>query len=160
VTHLFEGNFPAAGYTRLPWYRTPALHAALLGLCVPAFLISPLAWWVGTRRHPRGGHRFARRARLAAGALCFVNLLFLTGMLVVIARGHELLFGITPLARAVLVLPLVSAGLTALALVLGVIAFQRCDWGLMSGLHFVLVVGLGLGFLAALGYWNLFGFWT
>jgi hypothetical protein len=37
ITHLFEDNFPVAGYTRLPWYGVPELHYWLLALCVPLF---------------------------------------------------------------------------------------------------------------------------
>jgi hypothetical protein len=46
--------------------------------------------------------------------MCAVNLLFVSGMVVVIEQGRELLFGVTPLARGVLLLPLLSAGLAAL----------------------------------------------
>ena len=108
VTHLFEGNFPTAGYTRLPWYGAPEIHYALLGVCVPIFLLTPIAWAIWAAHHPAPGVRLAGLARWAAGAMCLANLLFLAGMLMVIARGRELLFGITTFARAVLVLPAVS----------------------------------------------------
>ena len=157
VTHLFEGNFPAAGYTRLPWHAVPALHLALIALCVPVFLISPVVWWVSGRRHPSRGQVIARRARLTAGAMCVVNLLLLAGLSVVIAQGRELLFGITPLARAVLALPLLSLVLTALALFYAVLAVTHRLWGVAGRLHDLLVIGLGVAFLASLGYWNLLG---
>ena len=108
VTHLFEGNFPTAGYTRLPWYGAPEIHYALLGVCVPIFLLTPIAWTIWAAHHPAPGVRLAGPARWAAGAMCLAKLLFLAGMLMVIARGRELLFGITTFARAVLVLPAVS----------------------------------------------------
>jgi len=89
--------------------------------------------------------------------MCLVNLLFLAGMLMVIARGRELLFGITPFARAVLVLPVVSAMLTIPTLVLALIVLRQRYWGLASRLHYLLVAVAGLAFLGSLHYWNLLG---
>jgi hypothetical protein len=157
-TYLFEGNFPAAGYSRLPWYGAPEAHYALLATSVPVFLLTPVIWTVGTLRHPGAQAPLARRARSTAAALCGVNLLFLAGMLVVIAHGRELLYGVTPFARAVLVPPVISAGLTVLTLVLAVIALQWPFWKLAGRLHYLLVALLGLAFLASLHYWNLLGF--
>jgi hypothetical protein len=155
VTHLFEGNFPAAGYTRVPWYGSPRIHYGLLAVCVPLFLLTPLIWWIGARRSPIATLSPSRRARQAAGGMCVVNLLFLAGMLGVIVRGRELLYGITPFARAVLVLPLLSVALTGLTLVFAAVALRRRYWGVGGRLHYLLVGLLGLAFLASLRYWNL-----
>lgn len=157
VTHLFEGNFPATGYTRLPWYGAPEIHYVLLAVCVPVFLLTPIAWAIRAVRLPATGTRLAGLARWTAGAICLANLLFLAGMLAVIARGRELLFGITPFARAVLVLPLLSAVLTVSTLVLALIALRRCYWGLAGRLHYLLVALAGAAFLGSLHYWNLLG---
>jgi hypothetical protein len=154
VTHLFEGNFPAAGYTRLPWYGAPEVHYALLAVCVPIFLLTPIAWAIRALRHPAPG---ARLARWTAGSMCLANLLFLAGMLMVIARGRELLFGITPFARAVLVLPILSAVLTVSTLVLALIALHRRYWRHPGRLHYLLVALAGAAFLGSLHYWNLLG---
>jgi len=157
VTHLFEGNFPAAGYTRLPWYGSPWVHFTLLAVCVPLFLLTPVAWSVSALREPLAVAPLARRARQAAGGMCVVNLLFLAGMLVVVASGSELLFGVTPFARAALVLPLLSVALTGLTLVVAVISMRRRFWGVAGRLHYLLVGLLGLAFLGSLHYWNLLG---
>jgi hypothetical protein len=79
-------------------------------------------------------------------------------MAVVIARGRELLYGVTPFARAVLVLPLLSAGLMAVTLILAAIALRRGFWGPAGRLHYLLVALVGLVFLGSLHYWNLVGF--
>ncbi|MEN8175899.1 MAG: serine hydrolase domain-containing protein [Pseudomonadota bacterium] len=156
ATHLFEDNFPSAGYTRLPWFGAPDFHYALLGVCALLFLVTPLAWLVmGLRRPARSGVLLAPRARWVAGTLCGVNLFFLVGMSVVIANGRELLFGITPLARAVLFLPLVSTVLTGLALFCAVLIWGRGVWTFWNRLHYALVSLSGLVFLALLHYWNL-----
>jgi CubicO group peptidase (beta-lactamase class C family) len=157
VTHLFEGNFPAAGYMRLPWYGAPEIHYVLLAVCVPIFLLTPIAWAIRAVHHPAPGVRLALLARWVAGAMCLANLLFLAGMLAVIARGRELLFGITPFARAVLVLPVLSAVLTVSTLVLALIALRQRYWGLAGRLHYLLVALAGGAFLGSLHYWNLLG---
>jgi hypothetical protein len=90
--------------------------------------------------------------------MCGVNLLFVSGMLVVIANARELLFGVTPLARAVLVLPLLSAGLTTLTCASAIAAWAQGRWSLWGRLYYTLVAVLGLAFLASLAYWNLLRF--
>jgi len=125
---------------------------------VPIFLLTPIAWAIRPVRRPAPDARLAGLARWAAGTVCLLNLLFVAGMLMVIARGRELLFGITPFARAVLVLPLLSAGLTGVTLVFAVVALRRRFWGPAGRLHYLLVVVVGVAFLGSLHYWNLVGF--
>ena len=94
---------------------------------------------------------------MAAASMCVVNLLFLLGMIGVIANGRELLFGLTPLARTVLFLPPLSAALTILSLVLAGTAWRRNRWRLRSRLYYSLLGLLGLVFIGSLYYWNLLG---
>ena len=89
--------------------------------------------------------------------MCLANLLFLAGMLAMIARGRELLFGMTPFARAVLVLPLLSTVSTVSTLVLALITLRRCYWGIAGRLLYLLVALAGAAFLGSLHYWNLLG---
>ena len=113
---------------------------------------------IGVRWHPyRSEARSAQPAIVAASTQCVVNLLFLTGTGVVVANGRELLFGVTPLARAVLLLPLLSAVLTGITLFLAVLAWRRRFWSLWSRLHYSLLGLLGLAFIGSLHYWNLLG---
>ncbi len=159
VTHLFEGNFPIAGYTRLPWYGVPELHYALLAICLTLFLLTPILWSFSALRHSsRGGVLLAQRARLTAGTMCVVNLLFLAGMVMMLSKGREFLFGTTPLARAVLLLLLLSAVLTGLTLIFTIIAWRQSFWSLLGRLHYSLVGLLGLTFIGLLHYWNILGF--
>jgi hypothetical protein len=90
-----------------------------------------------------------------AVGLCATNLAFLAGMVAVVARGRELLFGPTPLARSLLLLPPLSAVLTALTLGLAALAWRRAYWHLPGRLHYTLVALSGVAFLASLAYWNL-----
>jgi hypothetical protein len=133
----------------------PGLHYAVLGVGALLFSLTPIVWSMSALWRPGAGTLLARRARRIAGALCVVNLLFLAGMVVVLARGQELLYGVTPFARAVLVLPLISVALTGLTLVLALIALRRRFWSPAGRLHYLIVGLVGLAFLASLRYWNL-----
>jgi hypothetical protein len=190
VTHLFEGNVPSAGYTRLPWYGAPELHYGLLGISIPLFTVSLVGWafraWgrrgrgastepssrqslLSFRGSAKKGRGTVRRhqdnpigttvgvARGVTGILSLVNLLFLGGMVGVIAQGRELLYGPTPLLWVVLLLPLVSTALTAAAMGFALIAWRCRYWSLWGRLNYTLVTLVGIAFLASLHYWNLLG---
>jgi CubicO group peptidase (beta-lactamase class C family) len=66
VTHLFEGNFPAVGYTRLPWYGAPEAHYALLAIGAPLFLLTPIAWSVSAGRAAFSSRKTWAQATLSA----------------------------------------------------------------------------------------------
>jgi len=53
-----------------------------------------------------------------------------SGMVVVIAHGRELLFGVTSFARAVLLPPLLSAGLTGLTSASAIAVWAQGRWNL------------------------------
>ena len=61
----------------------------------------------------------------------------------------------TTFVRAVLVLPLLSAVLTASTLILALIALRQGYWGRAGRLHYLLVALAGAAFLGSLHYWNL-----
>jgi len=69
-----------------------------------------------------------------------------SGMVVVIAHGRELLFGVTPFARALLLLPLLSAGLTGLTSASAIAAWAQGRWNLWGRLYYTLVALLELAF--------------
>ena len=71
--------------------------------------------------------------------------------------GASSFFRMTPLARAVLLLPLLSAVLTGLTLFLAVLAWRRGYWSLWRRLHYSLLGLSGLAFMGSLHYWNLLG---
>ena len=156
---LFEGNTPVFGYTRLPWYTTPAVHSVLLGGTALVFLTAIAVWSLRALRHRQHGPAMApwsaRLARPVAVALCVTNLVFMAGMYLVLGHAQQLLFGITPFARAVLLLPVVSAVLTLAATALALMAWRNSH-GILSGrMYFTLIVAAGLVFLWILNYWRL-----
>jgi hypothetical protein len=89
------------------------------------------------------------------GALCVTNLAFLAGIGLILSRGHQLLFGIPAWARAILLLPLAGAALTAATAVLTLIAWRRGYWSARDRWHMTLITAAALLFLGLLRYWRL-----
>lgn len=156
---LFEGNAPAFGYSRLPWYATPSVQSALLAICALIFLSAVITWslhaWQ-TRQHARPAAPWsAHLARPLAAAMCTSSLVFLAGMLPVLVKAERLLFAIPPVIRIILLLPVVSATLAVPTTALAIIAWRNRYWSLPARLHFTLVATAGLVFLGVLRYWQL-----
>jgi hypothetical protein len=60
--------------------------------------------------------------------------------------------------RALLILPLVTTGLTGGTLVCAVLAWRCREWGPLARLHYTAVALGALGFTWFLAHWNLLGF--
>jgi hypothetical protein len=159
TTWLYEGNAPVFAYHRLPWYATLPVQSALLAGCALVFLAGLIAASVQEIRQRRTGSvatsGILRLAYPVTGLLCLTNLVFLAGLYVVVDRAWQLLFGIPPFARAVLLLPNVSAVLTLAAMVLVLVAWTQRGGTLSGRLPGTLVVIAGLVFLGMLHYWRL-----
>jgi hypothetical protein len=155
---LFEGNMPAAGYYRLPWYDTPELHSVLLTVCTLVFLATLAGRMWQARRRLFGmpmvlSH--APAANWSATALCVINLVFIAALWMVMDNVLQLLFGIPPLVRFVLLLPWVSLALTVLTAILTLNVWLNRTGSLASRVHLLLVALTGLVFLRVLFYWQL-----
>jgi CubicO group peptidase (beta-lactamase class C family) len=166
ITHLFFDVPQTWAYVRLAWYETPAFHAGLLAVCVVLFLSAIVVWPVGAllgrRKREAGAPRpsLSRLARWLAGGVGALSVLYLIGYplaLIVVARSNllELVYGDSPLLRAMQVLPLLIVVLAASALALTVPAWIRRYWGVAGRVHYTLVVLAGLAFVWFLYYWNL-----
>jgi hypothetical protein len=71
---------------------------------------------------------------------------------------ETLAYGASPSLIAVLMLPLLSAALTAGVLACALLAWKRGYWGVFGRLHYSLVALSALTFVVLLGYYNLLGF--
>lgn len=159
TTWLFEGNAPAFGYARLPWYATPAVQAVLLGYCALVFLVTLIAWSLrrpGPERYPAPVKSWSTRlTRPVAAALCMTNLAFLGGLVLVAGQAQQLLFGIPPFVQDVLLLPVVSAVLAVPTTTLALGSWRNVHWTRAQRLHLTLVAATGLLFAGLLHYWQL-----
>jgi CubicO group peptidase (beta-lactamase class C family) len=152
---LFEANAPAFAYRRLPWYATPPVQAALLAGCALVFLAVPAGWTLQAWRGGWHAPDATDLARRLAAALCATNLALLTGLVLLLTRGQQLLFGLPPFSDALLMLPWLSVALTPPVAVLALFVWLRQGDSRAARLSLLLVAVAGLVFAGMLYHWGL-----
>jgi hypothetical protein len=159
---LFVGN---QVWERVPRYAAGTVNLTPLLLLVVLFLSALVARPAG--RRPSGLFEeipdeppAARRAVRLGIALAAVNLSFLVLLLLGFrqaAQGAGLLYGLPPLLRAALLVPLLGAPLALALPVCAVQAWRRRFWSLGWRLYYTALAVGGIGFLLFLAAWNLLG---
>lgn len=148
----------------MPWYASGSLHVTLLLLFILLFLSALFV------RPPEGGRSlFEERAEPPAAArravslgilLSAVDLAFLLLAFIGFrqaAQGAGLLYGLPPLMKIALVLPLLGAPLALALPVYAVRAWRERFWSPGWRVYFTALASAGLGFLGFLAVWNLLG---
>lgn len=157
VADLYESRSIAKVWERVPWYGTPTVQLAWLGLCVVGFLWCAIGTAFAAVRRGRGagqgdgGPRWPRFAVVAASAL---DLAFLIGLTLAIGGVFgSLEYGIPVALRILLAVPIAT---TALAVAAAGKHFAARGLGSRS---IALVAGTlaVLAFIPWLAYWNLLG---
>jgi len=163
-------------YERLPWYSTPA-DVTNLGYFCLAIFASAAIWPLGALharlrrcRHAESTNEgeHTRLPSLAHWLIGFTGVLywifflipFLLFFVLRTVQFQYLTSSITtPLPIvAWLALPLIAIALTAGGMVLAVLAWARRYWTTFGRVHYTVVVGAAIAFIAWLNYWNLIGF--
>jgi len=162
ISHAFFSPFPIFACVKLAWYKTPGFHYSLLSISMILFL-STLGWPVGAlsrllckRKKEIPGAPWL--VRVIAGGMSVLYILFLIGMFLVVSDQMELMFGVPPLLKIVLVLPIISALLTIGALFFTYVAWKNKYWSVCGRVHYTLVALASLAFLWFLIYWKLLGY--
>ena len=161
VRYLFTGDPIARVYEKVPWYAENVIQLAIVGFCVAVFVGTLVAWPVAVvrRRTRRSSSDLERRAERAAAALSALNLVFLIGLVVFLARfSARLEFGVPMPFVVLLTIPLLSCGVSAALVLLCAGIWKRRAAPLGSRLGYSLVAIAALGFIAWLAQWNLLGY--
>ncbi|KYH26982.1 hypothetical protein HAPAU_08700 [Halalkalicoccus paucihalophilus] len=163
ITHLFLGSVPVMAFERLGWYEATTTQLAAIGLSLLVFLSAAVGWsalgsWRRARDRPPGAER-SRAARWTAGLASALFVGFAAGLGALVAVDpSSILLEASPTLLGLLALPVLGAVATLGTLACCVLAWRDRYWGLLSRLHYTLVVLACLAFLAVLRYWNLLGF--
>jgi CubicO group peptidase (beta-lactamase class C family) len=96
--------------------------------------------------------------RVLAILIAGLNVLFPISFIIAASNPNELIYGISRLLRAILVIPILTAILTIGLVVVTAIAWINGDLNLWLQLYYSIVAIVSIGFSLWLNYWNLFGF--
>lgn len=163
ITHFFLNEIPMFAAVKLAWYQIPEFHYSLLAIAVILFL-STLIWPIGLlsrkvcKREKEEKNPAPWFVRWTVGTMGGLYVLFLVGLVGALSDPMQIMFGVPPLLKVMLVLPLIAAVLTIGALFLTYLAWKNKYWSGCGRVHYTLIVFFSLAFIWFLNYWNLFGF--
>ena len=160
IAYLFTDYTPMMAFEKLQWYETLGFNMPLLLVGLLIFLsMLPVALIRAIRnRSTSGDHNPAPRGSRVAYQLIvgisILNLLFVVGN---VLWGERIVFGIPLIYKVVLGLGVLSAALTAGALVYAVLAWKDGYWGVAFRAYYTLVTVAAVAFVWFLNTWNLLG---
>jgi CubicO group peptidase (beta-lactamase class C family) len=163
ATHAFYSLTPMMALERVPWHGVPALHFAVLGGSLAAFVAVLLAGairrvrvWRGHEEDAAGSLRLARRALSVAAA---ANLGFVAALAVVAVDLDILTYLSGPMTGLKVALAFPVAGLVATLVAFGalVTSVRAGDGHAWVRARLATGVIVGLMFAGSLHYWNLLG---
>ena len=162
ITHIFLGDSPHFAFIKLKWHETPAFHIFVLGLTLFIFLTT-FSWPLGALRRkvcqpllekPKAPRTF----RLTAGIMSGLCVLFLVGLVSILSRPEQIMYGIPFVLKVFLVIPFIALVLAVGVLIFSGIVWVKNYWSWCSRLYYLLVLLAFVVFLWFLNYWNLLGF--
>ena len=163
ITHMFIDVAPQLAFEKLNWYETPAFNLALLLVCILIFLSMIPAVLIRAIRNRRlsgernPAPRGARTAQWIILGICILNLLFVVGSVLWGEQNLTPLFGVTLIFKIVLGLGVLSAALTASALVYTALAWKDGYWGIAFRVYYSLATVSAVAIVWFLNFWNLLG---
>lgn len=153
VSHVLIRN---RVYERVPWVEALPFQLGLAGAFALVFLWGCVRWAVRGLRRSRAG---ASWAVTLAGLISGLNLIFLIGLALVFfwIEPLDFLYGLPGGVTAVLLIPLVTTGLTGGLLALAALAWARRRGSLLERVHASVIGVAAVGFAGLLLFWNLLG---
>jgi hypothetical protein len=164
ITGMFLDPVNFTAFDKLAWYETSSFSMALALACVLVFLsMLPVAAmrFIRSRRQSDGLKPAPRGLSLAYGILLGISIL---NLIIVVSTAYGATVGFSsflfdpPLAIQISMgLAILSAALTAGALVYIGLAWVNRYWGILSRGYYTLVTLAAVAFVWFLNYWNLLG---
>lgn len=162
ITHLHLGWPQPVTMQRLAWYETSAFHLGLLLFCAASFL-STVGWPIARLyRRLRGRTESVSPtlgyARLCAGMVSGLALLFLVGMPAAMATTFLQTYTVSTAIKAVLWMPITAAALTVPLVILVLALWRNREGSAAVRVHHTVLAAAALLFPPFLYYWRWLGF--
>ncbi len=164
ITHIYTDIVPQYAVARLRWYETPGFSMMFVQACLLIFLsVLPAGLIRVVRDRRRGGDRplAPRGARVFPWMLIGISILNLVFMVAFQLGQNQVTYNVLlapPLFFQILLgLGVLSAVLTAGALLFIVLAWMNRYWGTTARVYYTLVTVAAVAFVWFLNYWNLLG---
>jgi CubicO group peptidase (beta-lactamase class C family) len=160
IAYLFTDYTPMMAFEKVQWYETLGFNMPLLLISLLMFLsLLPVVsiHAIRNRRTSDDQEPAFRGARVAYRlivGISILNLLFVVGIFM---WGQQIWSGIPLMLKIVLGLGVLSAMLTAGAVVYTVLAWKNTYWGIAARLYYTLVTVAAVAFVWFLNTWNLLG---
>jgi hypothetical protein len=159
ITRFYTDFVPQYSAKRAPWYELGSFNMPLMIMSILLFisvLITAPIQAVINRRHGTDPRPAPRTAPWILVAISLLNLIFLCGMLFGYHPPTEL-HGVALPIKLLLTTTVISALLTAAALVYIILAWKNRYWGIAMRVYYTLVTAAALAFVWFLNQWNLLG---
>jgi CubicO group peptidase (beta-lactamase class C family) len=161
VLYAFLADVPPLSAVRREWYDLSVVHWAILGVSLGIFATALLFWptiafSIRGLQSPRINRtRFSGLVSCLAWLLSVVSLAFVAAIVFILRDPSDIVFGVPPLLKHLLVIPPICAGLTIFIVLGCLLAWRNRYWRVTGRLHYTLVALAGVGFTWFLYNWNL-----
>jgi hypothetical protein len=162
ITHVFLNSLVGFAFERLQWYQSPGFHKALLITLLVVFASYLVAARVSVLIDRRRGRTAGKTDRLARAARLLLAVISLLAIVFVMAFRESfslgaIMFGDVAMLKVLLLVPIVTTGLTAAAVVLSGLAWRHGYWALLERMHYTLATVAAVVYVWLLNYWNVLG---
>lgn len=154
-------TFQNTAFHKLSWYEMPEVMLGTFGVLIIIFLSYLILWPIIMLVRRLFGRRSSNTtaskwALLLAGITSGLNLVFIVGLF--LTFGEKLVFGMNPIIPFLMVIPLVTAAMTLIMLVMIVVSWKNGYWSIPGRIHYTFLTLASLLFIIWTNYWNIIGF--
>ncbi|MBV6392474.1 MAG: D-aminopeptidase [Anaerolineales bacterium] len=156
IVYLFTDYTPMMAFEKLAWYETLGFNLPLLMISLLLFLSMLVVTLIRFFRDRRlvANQKPGRGASALIAWISALNLLFIVGNML---WGEQIVFGIPFAYKLTLGLGVLSALLTAVAVVYAALAWKDRYWSVAFRAYYTLVTVAAVAFVWFLSQWNLLG---
>lgn len=143
---------------KLAWYEGSLVQLGSFATILIIFLSAIIFWPLGSlinRLRKKPSNPDGKRARLLAGTISFLNVVF--SVIIFISISPQFVFGVPTIVKIALVIPIITTMMTLYMLYVTFQVWQGYNWSVLGKVHYSLITLAALVFIGWVNYWNLLG---